>query len=741
MKLLIILLVFSVSSVSFSQEKYVLENRNRTDTHNLQEVKPIKFPPNNKSVQVLKPISTSDEPLSLDTLSYFCLAGQSNFGIFGQDVIIQWFKAPTDLTIKSVGVYCMENNNNTAAELKIVRLNWDENQLISQTQKLHGYYPADGSITGITSFLDSPERTGNWVSIDTNETEPFEHDIWSNSGVGYSFIPNPALLNYQWISMSNLGNEPTIVCGEIFGIAVKNSSVNLDSDRIGFLTTGCLFPRLWKFHANGRLVPGVDKGWWTREFTFDVRVAVDLSNVEYLVDIIHTPLSNTMSTEPRAVNAELIPWYLLTEELVAKVNFSTDGGSTWSITEMEFLGNNQYGGIIPGFPTQTTVQYYISTLDTTLPNGCNQSVSVTYEYSIFGPSGANTLVVLNGYNQTEGYPQDYFFGPDIQSGTASFDHDIWAYGQPPSDLFNNYTNIIEICNGAPEYYLDSLIRPWLAGGSNRNYYLEGQEWLGARYSYVDKNFVAGDFEFDVLGINESFNDVSYNGTTGQTIPSKLIPQAGTLFGQPLIDRFSTYLPIPDSIQYDPNYEVFENNWMDGFFVESDVIVDVISETRGIAGAPSVTDKPCAMHRTLPAGNKIFFASYWNIAVNTTQTNYNWLGFTNESPAYQALVWFGITISDVKQVGSGVPEVYSLSQNYPNPFNPSTKISWQSPVSGNQTLKVYDVLGNEVATLVNEFKNAGMYEVDFDASTLSSGVYFYQLKAGEFLETRKMVLLK
>jgi len=88
-----------------------------------------------------------------------------------------------------------------------------------------------------------------------------------------------------------------------------------------------------------------------------------------------------------------------------------------------------------------------------------------------------------------------------------------------------------------------------------------------------------------------------------------------------------------------------------------------------------------------------------------------------------------------------PEEFSLEQNYPNPFNPSTKISWQSPVGSWQTLKVYDILGNEVVTLVNEEKPAGKYEVEFDASALTSGVYFYQLNAGEFVNTKKMMLVK
>ncbi|MBK7497586.1 MAG: T9SS type A sorting domain-containing protein [Ignavibacteriales bacterium] len=106
--------------------------------------------------------------------------------------------------------------------------------------------------------------------------------------------------------------------------------------------------------------------------------------------------------------------------------------------------------------------------------------------------------------------------------------------------------------------------------------------------------------------------------------------------------------------------------------------------------------------------------------------------------------FGSTnyfITDVEENYNSIPEKFFLSQNYPNPFNPSTKISWQSPVSSHQTLKIYDVLGNEVATLVNEYRNAGSYEIDFNASKLSSGIYFYRLSAGSFVQTKKMILIK
>ncbi|MEO8231595.1 MAG: choice-of-anchor Q domain-containing protein [Ignavibacteriota bacterium] len=93
----------------------------------------------------------------------------------------------------------------------------------------------------------------------------------------------------------------------------------------------------------------------------------------------------------------------------------------------------------------------------------------------------------------------------------------------------------------------------------------------------------------------------------------------------------------------------------------------------------------------------------------------------------------------------LPNNFSLKQNHPNPFNPSTKISWQSPVGSWQTLKVFDVLGNEVVTLVDEYRPVGEYEVEFQTSIgnrqLASGVYYYRLQAGEYVQTKKMILLK
>jgi hypothetical protein len=141
--------------------------------------------------------------------------------------------------------------------------------------------------------------------------------------------------------------------------------------------------------------------------------------------------------------------------------------------------------------------------------------------------------------------------------------------------------------------------------------------------------------------------------------------------------------------------------------------------------------------------------FWDIVF--TDENNGWLIARSTTVPYPARIFrttnggFGGIVSVDNNAIDFKPDGFGLKQNYPNPFNPSTSI--QYAVSSRQfvSLKVYDVLGNEVATLVNEEKPAGSYEVEFSTGlihqTLPSGIYFYQLRAGEFIQTKKMILLK
>lgn len=106
------------------------------------------------------------------------------------------------------------------------------------------------------------------------------------------------------------------------------------------------------------------------------------------------------------------------------------------------------------------------------------------------------------------------------------------------------------------------------------------------------------------------------------------------------------------------------------------------------------------------------------------------------------------ITSINDFEIGIPSVYELHQNYPNPFNPSTVISYQLPVAGYVTLKIYDILGREAAKLVNKEQQAGDYKIKFDGANLPSGIYFYELSTEnlsdgrqDFHQTKKMILLK
>jgi len=158
------------------------------------------------------------------------------------------------------------------------------------------------------------------------------------------------------------------------------------------------------------------------------------------------------------------------------------------------------------------------------------------------------------------------------------------------------------------------------------------------------------------------------------------------------------------------------------------------------------------HLGWPQQNKM--GDYFDMISDDSGVSLAWAGtFNGEQDVYYGRISQTPVAVDNEQDGNGMPGKFSLSQNYPNPFNPSTKIRFTVPkvsLSGVEgslvTLKVYDVLGNEISTLVNEAKTAGVYEVEFNSHSgevrnLTSGIYFYKLQAGNFVETKKMILMK
>lgn len=246
------------------------------------------------------------------------------------------------------------------------------------------------------------------------------------------------------------------------------------------------------------------------------------------------------------------------------------------------------------------------------------------------------------------------------------------------------------------------------------------DWASAKLTASDLGHYVGDAHQPL------HNTVNYNG--------QLTNQYG------IHSRYETtmlsptyYLPAlyitPDSAQYVGNrinyifdYIIHANSLVDTV-LQADLYAKVASGWNG-TGTPPPTYYHALWERTR--------------GITLDQMQRGTLALANLW--YSAWVDAGL-ITDVRLPGPGVPAEFHLYQNYPNPFNPATTISYELPVGGTVSLVIYSVNGSEIATLAQGNQSAGMHQVRFNADGFASGVYFYQLRLGQFVQTRKLMLLR
>jgi len=162
---------------------------------------------------------------------------------------------------------------------------------------------------------------------------------------------------------------------------------------------------------------------------------------------------------------------------------------------------------------------------------------------------------------------------------------------------------------------------------------------------------------------------------------------------------------------------------------------------GVGARPFVyaATSPVSVYQNVPADWKT--TKGYPVRENLRYTNATLLTADPNGNPIGDLTWYPEITVGVKEIPNSVPTKFSLSQNYPNPFNPTTNIKYSIPQSGFVTLRVFNLLGQEVASLVNQNQKPGEYIVDFDASNLASGIYLYKIQSGDFTLTKKMMILK
>ena len=300
--------------------------------------------------------------------------------------------------------------------------------------------------------------------------------------------------------------------------------------------------------------------------------------------------------------------------------------------------------------------------------------------------------------------------------------------------------------------IDSL---FTAGEFDRIFFINDDTGWALNTKYVIKTTDAGENWFaqlDANGVNGVHFSDSLNGwVTGGGTSGR--PFKTTDGGQNWIEQLNLPFTATD--------DVFFNDSLNGFITRLNALYKTTDGGVTWSLIPNVTDFLSGrfsnkMHNDIfLAGNRVYKSTdvgeTWNEVLNLRNELVEFIRLLDINYGF-AVGWRGLILQysdSVVSVGNNyinIPSEYRLYQNYPNPFNPSTKINYYIPQSSNVIVKVFDILGNEIETLVNEEKPAGEYEVEFNSHSgsvrnLPSGVYFYQLKAGDFIQTKKMVLLK
>ena len=267
------------------------------------------------------------------------------------------------------------------------------------------------------------------------------------------------------------------------------------------------------------------------------------------------------------------------------------------------------------------------------------------------------------------------------------------------------------------FVMDQGILPWaiLATFDSLETAFQNNQFNKAILLAADLGHYIGDMHMP-LHITRNYNG-QYSGQTG--IHSR--------FESNMINTYSAQIVYSgDSLIYINNVSDFTFNMLYDNYIYVDSVLKADSLAKAFAGNTT---------------SSAYYSKMWELSKGFTTKLFKEASHKLTCLIYTAWINAGSPVSVEDKNILQSPVAFNLYQNYPNPFNPTTKINWQSPISSWQTLKIYDVLGNEVATLVDEYKPVGSYEVNFNASHLSSGIYLYKLQIGDLVETKKMTLLK
>jgi hypothetical protein len=495
-------------------------------------------------------------------------------------------------------------------------------------------------------------------------------------------------------------------------------------------------------------------------------VQIYTANIELKPYITHTPLKDTENlTGPYAVSANIYAFGTTLAAGEQKVLYGI-GSITDSVTMTNSSGNT-YTASIPGNGSSSTYKYYIKAKDL---NGAVSLLPINAPTSTFTfKTGSDITKPL--INHSPITYSNWTYWPDTINAYVSDNRGIdsvwvrWYKNNPSTGIkhfkLNNVSGDIfkGVFNSSRTQISpnDSIYYRVFAQDNSTNHNADSTALYhytvnSAAFVFAGNGTVTASHPFKTFYMDAK-TDMLY-------LASELTPVWGSEQARINAIGFNVLNASPQMMNgltikiqnttltsltgftntgwtsvYSTNYTITNTGWVIFNFSPfiwdgtSNILIEVCFNNASINSNSAVT-------ATLKPG--LTWHQYQDLPSGSGCTDLTGGGLQANRPN---LIFVLNSIIDIKQVGTEIPGTYSLKQNFPNPFNPVTKISFDVPKKSFVSLKVYDVLGKEIMTLVSEETSAGKYILDFNASNLSSGVYFYKLVSKDFIETKRMVVLK
>lgn len=681
----------------------------------------------------------------IDTLKYFTTDGSltTGFSYSHQDVAMQWYLPASWGKVKE---FWWKNYTTSGLAHKATIRAWRVNPKVTtlptnvQTKYL-GYYidPSDGDglrspikpTSGNTWFYSNGASDSAIWNFDPLGTEVATWIL--GGGLQVSLVPS----SWQGIVLENWGDSMVVALGQPFGFTLSNDTKKSDVGS-GFDTTMTIYAipqnnpapyHSYKYYENGRLVttPPTDGGWWLRgDYDWGMYVVIEYGEIPYPKITIGS-YGTTLNPGPRKICATVRddnPGGPTT--LIAYLFYKFGAMSTFDSVQM-IQNENTFCGEIPKANIGDTVYWNISVTDM---NG-HRTMYGLRTYKIFKKTRSRLFI----YNNSAFSLSSATGGANYYYNNKNTEYDRWSTVNDGTeelpDLLALYDNV-EVIDGAfPARNVYTSIKTWIATGtalSKKNFFLSSQDYgCYIQGDCADTSFTADLFENMYLGVTK----IGPQDQGSTTRPVQFHPQADPVTNY--IIKYNT--DSATTIWSWPTYEL-------GFSGYPDYI-----EPTGIAKALFKNTAGTGVYGVRNSGTT-FNTAYMAFDIGTLQFRSDTTLAPFSDPKYRWIAdvkslanTFFDEVTDVEQEETKPPLRYSLAQNYPNPFNPSTTIEYSVAIRSDVKITIYNLLGQKVATVVNETKDAGLHTAAFNAYSLASGLYFYEMRAGNYVNVKKMLLMK